>query len=264
MVLDSWNVHTSPLIGTVRTGLSEAGLDFGVFGFSKDASLPTTPMPADVKRKTRFANGNGSGSGAENNTDADENSGEEEEEVERESRPVIKLRSKRIGRNLSRSRSRRDLTQAAEDQHRPHTPDPAEETVANVRFSAHNIAKSDITAIMPFALIAPEAKRRRHQQLLSGDNGTVPPSPASPVPPSEDGHAASVDGATPSVHSSKHNIPLPGPPEDLKGVFTRKFRWGTVDVLNPDHCDFSALRTSVLSTHLKVRVSVSLTRALRS
>ena len=169
MVLDSWNVHTSPLIGTVRTGLSEAGLDFGVFGFSKDASLPTTPMPADVKRKTRFANGNGSGSGAENNTDADENSGEEEEEVERESRPVIKLRSKRIGRNLSRSRSRRDLTQAAEDQHRPHTPDPAEETVANVRFSAHTIAKSDITAIMPFALIAPEAKKRRHQQLLAKD-----------------------------------------------------------------------------------------------
>jgi septin family protein len=42
------------------------------------------------------------------------------------------------------------------------------------------------------------------------------------------------------------------PPDDLKGVFVRRFRWGTVDVLDPIHCDFAALRTAVLSTHMKV------------
>ena len=42
-------------------------------------------------------------------------------------------------------------------------------------------------------------------------------------------------------------------PESLRGVFTRAFRWGTVDVLNPAHCDFAALRVAVLSTHMKVR-----------
>ncbi|KAJ2990165.1 hypothetical protein NUW54_g8556 [Trametes sanguinea] len=41
-------------------------------------------------------------------------------------------------------------------------------------------------------------------------------------------------------------------PADLKGVFVRKFRWGTVDVLSPEHCDFAALRTAVLSTHMKM------------
>jgi len=35
-------------------------------------------------------------------------------------------------------------------------------------------------------------------------------------------------------------------------VFVRRFRWGMVDVLDPTHCDFAALRTAVLSTHMKV------------
>jgi len=55
-----------------------------------------------------------------------------------------------------------------------------------------------------------------------------------------------------SIHSSRNFALLHGPPDDLKGVFIRKFRWGTVDVLDPNHCDFAALRTAVLSTHLKL------------
>jgi len=35
-------------------------------------------------------------------------------------------------------------------------------------------------------------------------------------------------------------------------MFVRQFRWGTVDVLDPLHCDFAALRNAILSTHLKV------------
>ena len=79
--------------------------------------------------------------------------------------------------------------------------------------------------------------------------------------PSEDGHAHSVaqsmitSPVSPSGSSSLRHYPyLQGPPADLKGVFVRKFRWGTVDVLSPEHCDFAALRTAVLSTHMKVSV----------
>lgn len=214
----------------------------------KDVSFANTPGASPAKRKTRFANGTNGDNGDENGDASDE---EAEDDEERQPRPVIKLRPKRLGRNLSRSRSRRDLSQAADDDRRPHSPDPTEETVANVRFSAHVIAKTDITALMPFALIAPEANRRRHRPFAS-DSG-IPHTPASPVPASEDGHAPSIDAH--SVQSSKHAFPVPGPPEDLKGIFLRKFRWGTVDVLDPNHCDFAALRTAVLSTHLKVRVS---------
>jgi len=67
----------------------------------------------------------------------------------------------------------------------------------------------------------------------------------------EDTHRA--PSVQPSIPPSVRNFAyLQGPPADLKGVFTRKFRWGTVDVLDPNHCDFAALRTAVLSTHLKV------------
>ncbi|KAF9077736.1 septin family protein [Rhodocollybia butyracea] len=216
----------------VRRSLSEAGLDFGVFGPRQELS---TPKKA---RTTRFT------------TEDSQDEGEEDEE--RQSRPVIKLRRPKIGRNLSRSRSRRDLSQAAEDERRPVSPDA--ESVANIRFSAHIVAKSDLTAMMPFALIAPETSTR-YRRNAANDDQILRTAPSSPVQQSEDGHAPSVDTIpnppTPggSVHGYSY---LQGPPDALKGVFVRKFRWGTIDVLDPAHCDFAALRTAVLSTHLRV------------
>lgn len=170
---------------------------------------------------------------------------------------MIKLRPPRHanGRTLSRSRSRRDLTQALEDERRPTSPDATDiESVANVRFSAHIVAKTDLTPLLPFALIAPEGSKRR-QRPVSSDIHSLN-TPSSPVQQSEDGHATSPDAAIPHIPASVHSVRLPylqGPPEDLKGLFVRKFRWGQVDVLDPNHCDFAALRTAVLSTHLKVR-----------
>lgn len=225
----------------IRTGLVDAGIDFGVF--------ETTKKPPQVgqTRQTQFAtaNGNGIDHPAVNGNDADEQSGQEEE---RQARPVIKLRSSRHanGRAQSHSRSRRDLSLAAEDDRRPVTPDAADrESVANIRFSAHVVAKADLSEQLPFALIAPEGSKQR-QRPVSSDSHLLA-SPASPAQQDED----SVPQTPASIHSTK--LPyLHGPPDDLKGVFTRKFRWGTVDVLDPKHCDFSALRTAVLSTHLKL------------
>jgi septin family protein len=217
----------------VRRSLSEAGLDFGVFGPSQTS---TTPKRA---RTTRFT------------SEEEEEDEDDGHDGERQSRPVIKLRRPKGSRNLSRSRSRRDLSQAAEDEHRPVSPDA--ESIANVRFSAHIVAKPDLTALMPFALIAPENKKRSRRNA-STDDQMLKTAPSSPLQQSEDGHAPSID-TIPVPHtpgSSRRQSYLQGPPENLKGIFIRKFRWGTVDVLDPDHCDFAALRTAVLSTHLKV------------
>jgi hypothetical protein len=210
-------------------------------------------------------NGNGHGHGHGNDIleppEEEEEDDEEEalsnddgdNEVERKSRPVIKLRPTRHGaRGLSHSRSRRDLSQVADAIREPLSPDD-NESVANVRFSARIVAKTDLTALMPFALIAPEPNKRR-ARCISSDSGLP-----TPRPQSEDDH---VPKTPISVQSSRNPILPSGPPEDLKGVFIRKFRWGTVDVLDPNHCDFAALRTTVLSTHLKVSSQQVLLRGL--
>jgi len=219
----------------VRTGLAEAGINFGVFGPNK---LAETPKRLSL---VSTVNGDASSIGHEPSmTGLEEVDSDEEENGDRKTRPVIKLRSTRRGRNPSRSRSRRDLSEAASaDIRRPISPDATDsESVANVRFSAHIVGKTDLTGLMPFALIAPEPNKRRQRSESVSDT---------PERTSSHGHDTISD--TPS----SRNYPfLQGRPEDLKGVFIRKFRWGTVDVLNPIHCDFSALRTAVFSTHLKV------------
>lgn len=236
------------MILIVRTGLAEAGLDFGVFGPTKKAG---EQQKRQVSTHHQEMNGNGYGhsndilEAPEEEEEDDDDESEtlsNEDGDERESRPVIKLRPTRHGtRGLSSSRSRRDLSQAADTICEPLSPD--DESVANIRFSARIVAKTDLTALMPFALIAPEPNKRRPRRISTDSGLTIP------KPQSEDDH---VPKTPISVHSTRNPILLPSPPQDLKGVFIRKFRWGTVDVLDPNHCDFAALRTTVLSTHLKV------------
>lgn len=242
----------------LRHGLYEAGLDFGVFGPPSRKKTPDTATTP--KRRTKFANGSpakdidASHDGETNGINGTDEATPEEEEEERQSRPVIKLRPSRhnSGRALSRSRSRRDLSQAADDERRPVSPDATDtESVANVRFSAHIVAKTDLSHTLPFALIAPEMKKSKHRHR-SSDSAVLSTAPSSPINQSEDGHATPSDTEPPLSAVSGRLPYLSGPPDDLKGVFTRKFRWGTIDVLDPNHCDFAALRTAVFSTHIKV------------
>ncbi|THH19202.1 hypothetical protein EW146_g1914 [Bondarzewia mesenterica] len=171
-----------------------------------------------------------------------EESDEEETEkpTERTSRPVIKLRTGRSSSGSHRSRSRSRLELASEP-NEPEWPDFQDrESVANLRFSAAVVARGDLSALLPFALIAPEHARRRR-------------APASILTPSDDGHANGHGSPVSPSSRSVRNMPyLQAPPEELKGVFTRAFRWGSVDVLDPTHCDFAAMRTAVLSTHTKI------------
>lgn len=253
----------------VRKGMADAGIDFGVFG----------PVAKAAKKAANGANGNGSTNGhAENAGDtvtdetADDDEQEDGEDQERKSRTVIKLRPARH-RKPSRSRSRRrDLASVAEDM-QPSDPESADpDSVANVRFSAHIIAKRDISSLLPFALITPETpKRCKRQKTESGLDTPVTPVAAVTQQASvstDEGHdnqeisvrngtqtPTSAPTQSPSIPPKLFKFPQ-GPPADMKGVFVRKFRWGTIDVLDPKHCDFAALRTAILSTHLKVRFTI--------
>lgn len=255
--------------------MADAGIDFGVFGSAKPAEERAS------KRSAKFAHGmtNGSVNGHAENGDSalkaediqEEEEGddddEDDEEEERISRPVIKLRPSRH-RAPSRSRSRRrELSRVAEDDRRPMSPDATDlDSVANVRFSAHVIAKDDIGSLLPFALITPENKKHRRPKAASAVDSPLTPGAAVPqsVASTEGGHddqAASVMSPV-SVASTQGDSPtskqtfLQGPPADMKGKFVRRFRWGTVDVLDPKHCDFAAMRTAILSTHLRVGIEL--------
>lgn len=227
----------------VRRDLAAEGLDFGVF---------SPPKPATDGKVAKKHPGNGLRF-APDETKGEEaaNVGDGDEDEERPSRPVIKLRPTRHpSARLSRSRSRRSLKDVAAEE----LPDTDRDSIANVRFSAHLVAKTDLDSLLPFALIAPEDVRQRRKMR--------PPRPASaisnissPVATTEESHAdfSTIASPTSPTGNSIRNLAyLQGPPDDLKGVFTRKFRWGTIDVLDPQHCDFAALRTTVFSTHIKV------------
>lgn len=226
----------------VRKALSDASLGFGILD---QLSYPPSPKASvqDLHTPAKESNGDVN----------DHGSSEASEDEERRSRPVIKLRMPRIATKSSqvRSATARDLSQVAEDPRRPISPDATDpDSVANIRFSAHVIAKEDWSSLMPFAVIAPEAAIHRPRQL-NGDDGPVS-GPPSALDQSEDGSGEGVP-QTPLSTSTSKTVPFPqGHPDDLKGVFVRKFRWGKIDVLDPTHCDFAALRTVVLSTHMKL------------
>jgi len=191
---------------------------------------------------TSTVNGNGDAS-----VEAAETESESDNEDDLNSpRPVIRLRNGRqsVPPRRSRSRSRLELPEEARE---PQSPDPLDpESVANVRFSAPTVARSDLSPLLPFALIAPE-KYRWHRPKPAAEAGNRDVA-------SENAQSLISTSDSPTTPAGKGQpSPLPtSPPDNLKGVFVRRFRWGTVDVLDPTHCDFAALRTAVLSTHMKV------------
>ena len=230
---------------TVRCELAAAGLDFGVFGppkFDQDPAQNGHSVTINLPKAN-----------APQKTDDDTDDAEEEEE-DRGPREVVRLRSSRYPAvRRSRSRTRRDTTysytgdsEGAQNGVNP----PEEDSVANVRFSASHFQRVDLSDLLPFALISPEVMPERVLSKLS--RRPTASSQASAARTSESEPISPVNG-----NGQAHLPYLDGPPADLRGVFVRKFRWGTIDVLNPDHCDFAALRTAVLSTHMMVRSSFS-------
>ncbi|KAH7885218.1 Septin-domain-containing protein [Phlebopus sp. FC_14] len=233
----------SAVKAAVRKGLQEAGLDFGVFSSPKPTEEATTNGNGVHNENKNTSNDVYQNGDSHADTDA-------EDAKERPSRPVIRLKGARITR--SRSRSRRDLASIAQDEREPQYPDDTDEqSVANVRFSAQTVSKTELDTLLPFALITPEAF---HSPRLNQPRTDTPESRYSSF------RADTIDTSTPVAETptspdspiARKSAFFHTPPQNLRGVFTRKFRWGTVDVLNPEHCDFAALRTAILLTHMKV------------
>jgi hypothetical protein len=256
----------------IRRELAQAGLDFSVFGpaarpkpppVERNISTESDSVHSGVAGEMEQGNGsssvtttNGNGNTEEHESAVAEDDVNESVEVDeredRRARPVIKLRTGRrhsSARARSRSRSRMDLASEARDDREPTLPDSADiDNVANARFSAATLARADLSRFLPFALIAPEHTRRHRS--------------AKPTPWDEVQADDSIAGSTAGEHESPVVSPVAGSvrgmsfagnqPEDLRGVFTRAYRWGTIDVLEPAHCDYAALRTAILSTHMKV------------
>lgn len=246
----------SAIKAAVRRGLRGVGLDFGVLStpMAKEGNLSSPLQEIATNGDALHGDSNGTNDRLPN---GDSHASSDEMHKERAPRPVIKIQTSRVSR--SRSRSRRDLSVAAHDGREPYFPEDADEqSVATVRFSAQALAKTDIETLLPFAFIAPEP--------LSCPRTTTqlpPPAPDS-KPVGEDpvtsastpvAETPTVPPDSPVLRKSVYDRP---PPEDLRGVFTRKFRWGTVDVLNPDHCDYAALRTAMLLSHMKVCLPAAL------
>ncbi|KAI5117323.1 hypothetical protein M0805_002338 [Coniferiporia weirii] len=251
----------------VRRGLHKAKLGFSVFGPVKvddetsDSSRPST----SAENGNGVGNGDANGSGSGDGQHMDEGfGGEESEEDERRSRSVIKLNQSRRPLARSSSRSRLEMNEL-EDKRAPMPLSEADpDSLASVRFSAayfaHSIPK--LTDVMPFAVIMPEQTVRVRRALkpppsrpasaYSAESGAYPQTPNGDNSTDEGDRGTPTPTATPKSPSTDHLPYSRGPPRDLKGVFVRRFRWGVVDVLDPTHCEFAALRTAVLSTHFKV------------
>ncbi|KAI0259803.1 Septin-domain-containing protein [Gloeopeniophorella convolvens] len=236
---------------TVTRELHGAELGFGVFAPAPTKAPEGPPDAVDGAPASPDVQPTSSGNGDADTPDPAPESGEED--GSHVSRPVIRLRTGRQSmparRPRSRSRSRRELTEEAREPLAPDAEDP--DSVANVRFSAAAVARADLSPLLPFALIAPE-KWRWHRRKAGADADAEVEAEAVSESTHSQPHTDATDSpVTPAERGPSFAHP-PSPPEDLKGVFVRQFRWGTVDVLDPAHCDFAALRTAVLSTHMKV------------
>ncbi|KAG8836611.1 hypothetical protein FRB91_006140 [Serendipita sp. 411] len=243
---------------TVRRELVSAGVGFGVFSPSSTsqtqkastASNASTAIPSSPTESSATV---GSATESNNPEDASAPQEEEEEEEERQARPVIRIRSRKSFTG-ERSRSRRRRSGLADP-----SPERSDEEVPLPKSEHHTtggggrLSKAALEALLPFALVSPQPRRRgepipsetnseqaQRDQLHPSDvEAQTPRSQRSPVPPS----------SFPSQFQGHHDEGASR--EFPKGKFVRHYKWGSLDVLDPAHCDFVALRTSVFSTHFK-------------
>ena len=92
-------------------------------------------------------------------------------------------------------------------------------SASSPRGSPTTLANTPPQLRLPYALISPD--------IYSHSDGVQRPTPQ---------RHELIHQYTPSIHHSSKFI---------RGKFTRSYRWGSMDVLDPSHSDFLALRTSV-------------------
>lgn len=217
----------------VRRDLIKAGLGFGIFDPNAAADTkmlakaPSTPVrPGRAVPDTPTAPSS-SVEGPEDDSDE-----------ERQSRPVIKLKSPRTPSARDRSRSRRRMLDLDDEEE----PSPEGLVVDKPPTTWPKHSKEAIAKMMPFVVIAPEEAPKPKRRRAKSDAARTAPNGAP---------ATDADGEMKRRTSVKDLKQYIRSPADFQGQFVRRYRWGTIDVLNPSHCDFVALRTAVLGTHLR-------------
>ncbi|KAG8977579.1 hypothetical protein FRB90_008754 [Tulasnella sp. 427] len=233
----------------VRRDLANAGLGFGVF---EPASVVTTVTTStEVKTPQRKPS-------RKVHIEGDEEEILEESEEERPTRPVIKLKSPRAPALRERSRSRRRILDLDDDEEVPTQPQTPQAT-SHPLTTWPSQPKAALASILPFAFVSPEepprTKEKKKKDAAVNEAGEPTSGPTDAASTSGDTQsrrtsvATSVAGSRrPSVKGSKVTIRGPA---DLQGKFVRRYRWGTIDVLDPAHCDFVALRAAVLGSHMR-------------
>ncbi|KIO33464.1 hypothetical protein M407DRAFT_192336 [Tulasnella calospora MUT 4182] len=239
----------------VRRDLANVGLGFGVF----EPVITTVTTSTEVKTPQRKPSKKVHIKGE------DEDEVAEESEEERPTRPVIKLRSPRAPATRERSRSRRRMLDLDDEDEAP-PPPQTPQTPSHPPAAWPAQPKTALSTMLPFAFVSPEEpprtsskdkkKKSAEKELPTGETGDQPTSPpadassnAGDIQSRRTSVATSVAGSRrPSIKGSK--VMIRGP-ADWQGQFVRRYRWGTIDVLNPSHCDFVALRAAVLGSHMR-------------
>ncbi|PVF97315.1 hypothetical protein CPB86DRAFT_707200 [Serendipita vermifera] len=222
---------------TVNRELKAAGIGFGVFSSSSKSS-----------RAAEESQEKGSQEGEE---DDGQDGASVKEEPERKARPIIRIRPRKSFSGTERSRSRRRRSAMGESPER--SDDDTEQPPLPDGSSVTRLTRSGLESILPFALVSPQPTRKgRHPSSPTPDQTNVlSPSELDPNSPS-----SRRSSAPPSAFPQQYqSVSVAGEFEmrDFpRGQYVRKYKWGTLDVLDPAHCDFVALRTAVLATHFKV------------
>ncbi len=226
---------------TIKRELQALGLGFGVFA----------PVSSPQK-------------GLETHVSIVQSDTEVEEEEDRESRPVIRIRSTKQSGERSRSRRRSRALDGspvrAVDSDGEQTPVPNDHTHLHNNEHTHyapQINRALIDALLPFALVSPQFSRHHHTSFGKDDSMLAAGSPGEQeIPGTPTSRRTSVPPSAfpaPYGHASADNDT---PREFPKGKYVRKYKWGTLDVCDPAHCDFVVLRTAILSSYFKVRTII--------
>lgn len=203
----------------IRSDFTDAGLAAGVFGWKVGLD---NERPADVE----------------------EEEGEEDDTAEQ--RRVIRIKSS-SRRSQSRNRSRWHLDN--DDEEALHVAPPS-----SINGDGNlGLGQTSLESLLPFAVFSPEPTPP--SRLASQLAPSTPPQSTSALPGNG---TTSPSGRRPSSSASsvmglqRPSLSAQSKLAELRGRFVRKYRWGVVDALDPNHCDFAALRTAVLGTHIKV------------
>jgi hypothetical protein len=224
---------------TVGRELKAAGIGFGVFSSNKSSNA------------TESSQGNRKGSQEEEEEEEDQDGASVKEEPERKSRAVIRIRPRKSFTGTERSRSRKRRSAMGDSPER--SDDDAEQPPLPDGSSVTRLTRSALESILPFALVSPQPLRKSNHPSSPTPDQSSALSPASELDPTTP--ASRRSSAPPSAFPQQYqSVSVGGDYETRefpRGQYVRKYKWGTLDVLDPAHCDFVALRTAVLATHFK-------------